>query len=584
MESEGLQLTVSGEILAFDYSQHDDMVVLASKKCTELFNVGQNGSPSFVLFHEQPHPVKQIKFQKGKGCIFSTVFNGSLTIYDPTKSVCPLIETIKSSFFIVDHDWSRFCTQYLASTTHSDELFLWDTRHITRPTHQIKIGKPCGKVEWCPWNSNLIGVSCDERHLLLWDTRMMRSGGISSSMHIIEPLGGIVHYTWSQKDNNLFTVTGRSQVEQWSVDYAGGGIFDCSDVLISQCVRPTNTTTRLEAGLDGVFLSTNPIYQNSSTADKCPASSATERGSHVSYGTGFKKQSVDKMICFENSKNPTWCDLVVSERVAVVGMSWTPRTEWASTGCVDALLVLSASGILQVLSSAGDTTRHQELSSAGDTTRHQESEKHVVYVLRNARHLQSTPSSELRVSGENLNRRASSAARTSFTSTKSAQSGTHFVRSVITPVQQVVGPLSFLSLLEEELTVLDGAIRNSNGLLEGLRIERLDQFARRVVLEVLIPSIDSSAMRNKVGSIASLNSAGYDGGLGHYYRSEDLHQFIKKGGGSTSSAPQVHSSCTVRSVSLIISFPMKYTAFWLPTFVVDNKANIEVRCYVFKFL
>jgi hypothetical protein len=422
-------------------------------------------------------------------------------------------------------------------------------------------------------------VSSDDRYLLLWDTRMIRSSGISSSMHIIEPPGGIVHYTWSQKSNYLFVATGRSQVEQWSVGCGSGGNFDCNDVVTSQCDRPTNNTTRLTAGLDGVFLSTNPTFgQQLSSVVKCPASNgesvlSIERGSHIRYNCGFKKHTssdelsvVNNVTCFENDNSQMWRDLAISERVGVVGMSWAPHTEWASSSSDDALLVLTTSGMLQVLSPT-------------DTKRSQEAEKPTAYVLRNARHLQTTPSSELRISGETSlnNRRASSAPRFSFTSTKNGLNGAHPGRSVVTPVHQVVGPLSFLSLLEDELTVLDSAIRSSNGLLEGLRIERLDQFARRIVLEVLIPSIDSYAMRNKIGSIASLGSAGHDGALAHYYRSEDLHQFLKKGAGFTSSAAvQVHSSCTVRSVSLIISFPIKYSGFWMPSFVVDNKANIEV--------
>jgi hypothetical protein len=124
----------------------------------------------------------------------------------------------------------------------------------------------------------------------------------------------------------------------------------------------------------------------------------------------------------------------------------------------------------------------------------------------------------------------------------------------------VVGPGTFQALLEEDLQALEYGM--VHGSLEGWRIGRVDQFTRRVYLELLIPNIDSYTITNKHAN-ANFNS---------YYRSEDLNSFNSRKGSAVNS---------LRYIELMIVFPVKYAGFWFPTFHVENKSGLAVRTFFF---
>lgn len=122
------------------------------------------------------------------------------------------------------------------------------------------------------------------------------------------------------------------------------------------------------------------------------------------------------------------------------------------------------------------------------------------------------------------------------------------------PQLQMVGPHTFHALLNEDIIALEYGI--NHGYLEGWRIGRIDQFFRRISLELLIPNIDSYTITNKH------NNANFSS----YYRSEDLNGFYNK-----------KSSASVRTVELNLIFPVKYVNFWSPTFSVEDKSGLGVR-------
>ena len=117
----------------------------------------------------------------------------------------------------------------------------------------------------------------------------------------------------------------------------------------------------------------------------------------------------------------------------------------------------------------------------------------------------------------------------------------------------VVGPVRFYSLLEEDINALEYGI--NHGYLEGWRIGRIDQFSRRIVLELLIPNIDSYTITN-----TQQNSS-----FSSYYRSEDLNSFYHKKG-----------SNSVRIMELVLLFPIKFINFWNPTFSIEDKTGLGV--------
>jgi len=117
----------------------------------------------------------------------------------------------------------------------------------------------------------------------------------------------------------------------------------------------------------------------------------------------------------------------------------------------------------------------------------------------------------------------------------------------------VVGPALFCSLIEEDVGVVNHCM--SNGALKGCRIS-VDQFLRRVYVELLIPNIDLFPITNK-------NSSSFDS----YYQPEELQHFK-----STRRSPD-----SIRIVELVVSFPVKYASFWSPSLCVDDRSGLEVR-------
>ena len=147
----------------------------------------------------------------------------------------------------------------------------------------------------------------------------------------------------------------------------------------------------------------------------------------------------------------------------------------------------------------------------------------------------------------------------------------------------VVGPVTFYTLLEEDIMALEYCI--NHGHLEGWRISRIDQFSRRIVLELLIPNIDTYTITNKHAN-ANFSS---------YYRSEDikdLYHYRKSsaGGGSSggaqgqqqgTSASASASASSPRYMELTVTFPLKYAGFWSPTFEVEDKSGLGVsNCFI----
>lgn len=122
----------------------------------------------------------------------------------------------------------------------------------------------------------------------------------------------------------------------------------------------------------------------------------------------------------------------------------------------------------------------------------------------------------------------------------------------------MVGPVRFYSLLEDDINALEYGINHN--YLEGWRIGRIDQFSRRIVLELLIPNIDSYTITNTQQN-ASFSA---------YYRNEDLNSFYHKKGGNSS----------VRVMELALLFPVKYVNFWCPTFSIEDKTGLGVSYFV----
>jgi hypothetical protein len=456
------------------------------------------------------------------------------------------------------------------------------------------VHKFCSKIEWCPHNPNLIAASCEDRYLIVWDIRMMppMQNSLASSsndmeeapFHVIESEEGILDFTWSPVSSALYATTENCGLDLWALTPSEENIFDSSRVSASRSSLINDHTKLLpgpygerlallyrrpRTGESSVYLrkyqDTSPMKNLNSTESTYAPSveSPCQEPSDKAQSDAFQK--------------------IGSSRSRILDMKWmqTPRSSLPDSRDLD-LLLLNEDALLQILhvpsSSGSRSSRSTETSQAyfskrstpipnfnlgwsgSDLAGHR-------YNVRQASQVSMTGSSMgERLDGLNLDKpgsQSSSAANllrerdntpTAVTKRYTLGGRSASNAALVNPQLMMVGPVTFQSLLEDDLIALEYGI--NHGYLEGWRIGRIDQFSRRIFLELLIPNIDSYTITNKQNN-ASFTT---------YYRSEDVNSFYsQKRGGS------------VRFVELMISFPVKYVNFWSPTFAIENKSGLAVR-------
>eukprot|EP00597_Dinobryon_sp_UTEXLB2267_P011607 CAMPEP_0170132396 /NCGR_PEP_ID=MMETSP0020_2-20130122/23834_1 /TAXON_ID=98059 /ORGANISM="Dinobryon sp., Strain UTEXLB2267" /LENGTH=956 /DNA_ID=CAMNT_0010367685 /DNA_START=335 /DNA_END=3205 /DNA_ORIENTATION=- len=114
----------------------------------------------------------------------------------------------------------------------------------------------------------------------------------------------------------------------------------------------------------------------------------------------------------------------------------------------------------------------------------------------------------------------------------------------------VVGPVSFAALIDRDFVALVSHLNGNPS--DGLKINGIDNFTRRIFLELLIPAMDSHSFTSKSRSHS----------FSSYYKADDLAKFHSQG------------VCS-KSIELVLCFPMKYSKFWFPTFVLESKNGYE---------
>lgn len=125
----------------------------------------------------------------------------------------------------------------------------------------------------------------------------------------------------------------------------------------------------------------------------------------------------------------------------------------------------------------------------------------------------------------------------------------------------VVGPTTFSALIDDDVRYVDQYI-SSYGI-KGCRMT-VDQFLRRVYLELLIPSMDLLPISNTKSSSFDI-----------FYQPDELLHFNSSSSRDGRDGGLLAGS--VRTVSLIVSFPAKYASFWYPSLYVEDKSYLEVR-------
>lgn len=204
MNTFSMQLSVSGVPSAFDLDSTKDSVVVAAPGCLTWFKLSGHGTPRHVIHYEQPQQVHRVKFQREGGALLAALRAGVVSLWEPAKSLQPLIGHAKSSGWIADMSWSPGNTNLLATACDAGYVCLWDVRTPSWPIQQIAAGGICSNVDWCPINSNLVSVVAQSgQNMLVFDSRMVGSCASEFVANLAEVEGGITHASWCSVGQQL---------------------------------------------------------------------------------------------------------------------------------------------------------------------------------------------------------------------------------------------------------------------------------------------------------------------------------------------------------------------------------------------
>eukprot|EP01032_Pedospumella_encystans_P012431 gene12431-14384_t len=258
MSKRTLQLSVRDTPTAFDYFFDYDLLVVASRSDLAFYHLHDLGSPHRVIFYDQPLRCNLVKIQYGAQNLTACVnVGGYVSIWDPSKSVKPMLDFIHPSKQISDLRWSPNSQECLATCSSAGNLTLWDIRTILRPTHDMNVGKSCEHIEYCPHNPYLMSASCEGKYLLVWDVRMMPSliddgfTGMEDNeeqhVHVIESEHGIANYAWNPISPAVSIVTDNAGIDEWMLNPAEHGSYESTRVSSAQSSL-VNENTKLLAG------------------------------------------------------------------------------------------------------------------------------------------------------------------------------------------------------------------------------------------------------------------------------------------------------------------------------------------------
>lgn len=263
MLSSTIQLSVRGKPSAFDLSCNNEMCVVASPGCLTFFLLSGLGSPRHVIHYEQPQQIRQIRYQKYGH--LAALRGGVVSLWDPSKSLRPLLGFVHSTGWITDLDWNKSNHNILATSCDSGGgVSLWDMRSPRQSTMQISAGQVVTSIAWCPTNSDLLASCCDSQKVFVWDTRMAGSSTSASStagfsgskndsfVTINSSAGSVLSCCWSGKEEissklpspscqTLIIGKSNSTLEWWDINGISTSTSGNTANSVSNCSGPIDS-------------------------------------------------------------------------------------------------------------------------------------------------------------------------------------------------------------------------------------------------------------------------------------------------------------------------------------------------------
>ena len=404
----------------------------------------------------------------------------------------------------------------------------------------------CNQVDWCPTNNHLLSVVAENRIVLIFDNRMygrLNHKKEDDSVNIFEPSGGITCSSWCE--NSLVPVsktakqmsicsivvgTGKNTIEYWDVHQENQtrSLQSALQVSNSREVAMRNTNTLLATSSDkgsGVVL-LQSLLQDDSKSGKNSTNNNNNADEHqyqynltlfpsspgflhTSTGTGTGMSLQDSEL--QNRVQHAQVDIAKIECSSILGMKWGPGSFITKAGTNDMELIIitdkaeliavrvpndfsSMSKDYQNHKNAAESSSSQAPLVAAISTEHKKILTNEKTNLFNGRKLQTVPryssnllrksaavssSTSTSMGGESKNKNNGSDSSQSLLLSEKDKTGTGIGMDLKSNAIQF-GSSIFWSGIETEILKLEDMIQQ--GMLEGLSIGAIDQYARQVTL------------------------------------------------------------------------------------------------------
>ena len=280
MLSTTIQLAVRGKPSAFDLNFDTDTCVVASPGCLTFFHLTGVGSPCHVIHYEQPQQIRQLRFQKFG--LLAALRGGVISLWDPSKSLRPLIGFIRGSGWITDLSWHSTNHNMLATSSDSNGgVCFWDIRSPLYPTTHMFAGQVATSVDWCPSNANLLAACSDAQNVYIWDIRMIGSNATCAatigskneayatinSKSSVSSSSGILQCCWcgSMERNDAMPTVSSSSIPHSIIVGRSNGSVEWWDINMD-----SSTLMSSRAGISAASTSGLPVVSTEFAASQSP--------------------------------------------------------------------------------------------------------------------------------------------------------------------------------------------------------------------------------------------------------------------------------------------------------------------------
>lgn len=556
MEHHSISLMLRDPAWACEFSKVHDVVILASPCCLSFYSLEEGGMPRKAIYYDFHYPALEFKVQQSQKALMAAIYDTQVLFWDPSHHSQP-ISYVRNRIGLRNFHWSDDNEHIFCASSLNNTVQIWDVRSPASPAKELVIGRHIEKLATCPSNSHLIAANVENKAVVVWDSRMLSSVEGSSnedSYCVLDvPSQQAVHSSnakrFGQEQHpmrfNMTLPLAEASVSDLGWYWRDGrcrlrvlqGSGSSSDTLIScgdggkvadsswQCIGQYPELDKDFRMMDARFLQEDDsvvLYKQDYTGRRCrmylmaegrnkaehkdpsnPNGGSSSAGAFTSLveAASFRHRL---LTCFYRNKKL----LAVTEDGTLHSLAGADKGSKPATSRDDLLF-----------SSQIDAFQRRKRSS-----------------FPSLKYFLVSPDGQLDM--RNLDSRRAS-------------------KLISTERSGVVGPITFMHSMQEELIAIESGISNRH--LEGIRIDGVDQFVRQVVLEVLLPRKERFAMAKKTYSTSSTN----------YYDSIELDNF------NTASL-----SLAGRSVALIVSFPAKVASFWQLKFFLENRSRVEVWVFL----